>query len=65
MANGFSLYTEGGRARQVKVPKFVSFKSLQDSLKNPEILPWDFAYFDEPPKLHALWQALYKFEKKV
>jgi hypothetical protein len=25
---------------------------------------WDFANFDAPTQLHALWQALYAFEQK-
>lgn len=54
-----------GRAKQVKVPKNVAFKSLAEALKEPEILIWDFAKFDEPAQLHFLWQALYQFEKKV
>lgn len=54
-----------GRAKQVKVPKKIAFKSLADALKEPEILIWDFAKFDEPGQLHMLWQALYQFEKKV
>uniref|UniRef100_A0A915D204 Uncharacterized protein n=1 Tax=Ditylenchus dipsaci TaxID=166011 RepID=A0A915D204_9BILA len=52
------------RARQVKVPNHVDYKSLQEQLKEPELLIWDFAKFDSPPQLHALFQALYKFENK-
>ena len=65
MARNFSEYKEGGRARQAKVPKYVNFKSLAESLKNPDYLVWDFAKFEAPAQLHALWQALYKFEEKV
>jgi hypothetical protein len=54
-----------GRAKQVKIPKVIAFKSLQQALKEPECLVWDFAKFDEPGQLHILWQALYNFEKKV
>lgn len=64
VAKGFSPHTEGGRARQVKVPKFVDYKSLQESINDPEFLIWDFAKFDSPPQMHALWQALYSFEQK-
>nr|CAD2125795.1 unnamed protein product [Meloidogyne enterolobii] len=53
-----------GRARKVKMPKFIEFKSLADALKLPEFMIWDFAKFDGPEHLHRLWQALYKFEKK-
>lgn len=65
VAANFANYAEGGRARQVKMSKFVEFKPLKSAIKNPDFLTWDFANFDEPQQLHALWQALYKFEKKV
>ncbi|KAI1718094.1 thiF family domain-containing protein [Ditylenchus destructor] len=64
VAKGFTPHTEGGRARQVKVPKFEDYKSLAESINEPEFLIWDFAKFDSPPQMHALWQALYKFEQK-
>uniref|UniRef100_A0A915EAW6 SUMO-activating enzyme subunit 1 n=1 Tax=Ditylenchus dipsaci TaxID=166011 RepID=A0A915EAW6_9BILA len=57
-------YIEGGRAKQVKVPKHVDFKTLGESLKNPDFLVWDFAKFDSPHQMHLLWQALFSFEKK-
>ncbi|CAD6195430.1 unnamed protein product [Caenorhabditis auriculariae] len=63
-AAGFGEYLEGGRAKQVKLPSTISFKSLEDSIKEPEHAIWDFAKFDYPDKLHALWAALYSFEKK-
>lgn len=57
-------HEEGGRCRQVKVPTFISHKPLEKSLIEPEFLIWDFAKFDFPEQLHALWTALYKFEAK-
>ncbi|KAH7703683.1 ube1-prov protein [Aphelenchoides avenae] len=54
VARNFSEYKEGGRARQAKVPKYVNFKSLVESLKNPDYLLWDFAKFEAPAQLHAL-----------
>ena len=36
-----------------------------EELSAPDMLIWDFAKFDYPAQLHALWQALYKFESKV
>ncbi|CAD5231489.1 unnamed protein product [Bursaphelenchus xylophilus] len=60
----FAEYIEGGRARQVKVPTYVDFKSLEDQLAEPEVLIFDYAHFDAPSQLHALWQALYAFEDK-
>ncbi|VDK18279.1 unnamed protein product [Anisakis simplex] len=46
------------------MPKMIAHKSLAESLKDPEILIWDFAKMEYPTQLHALWQALYKFEEK-
>ena len=64
-AHGFSEYTESGRATQVKVPITLNFKSLEESMKDPETVIWDFAKLDNPTQLHYLWQALYKFEKEA
>uniref|UniRef100_A0A183U2Z3 ThiF domain-containing protein n=1 Tax=Toxocara canis TaxID=6265 RepID=A0A183U2Z3_TOXCA len=64
VAAKFSEYMEGGRASQVKKPKFVTHKSLAESVNDPEFLVWDFAKLDNPAQLHLLWQALYKFEEK-
>uniref|UniRef100_A0A158R3T7 E1 ubiquitin-activating enzyme n=1 Tax=Syphacia muris TaxID=451379 RepID=A0A158R3T7_9BILA len=63
-AANFSQYTEGGRAKQVKMPSYIKFKSLSESLTDPDLLIWDFAKFDNPQQLHLLWQALYKFEEE-
>uniref|UniRef100_A0A183CG16 E1 ubiquitin-activating enzyme n=1 Tax=Globodera pallida TaxID=36090 RepID=A0A183CG16_GLOPA len=53
-----------GRVRQVKMPKQMTFKPLSEALEEPNFMIWDFAKFDEPAQLHALWRALYKFEAK-
>ncbi|ETN83338.1 ubiquitin-activating enzyme E1 [Necator americanus] len=63
-AKNLSQYEEGGRVKQVKVPTFVSHKTLEESLADPEFVYWDFAKFDYPSQLHLLWGALYKFEAK-
>ncbi|GMT25395.1 hypothetical protein PFISCL1PPCAC_16692 [Pristionchus fissidentatus] len=63
-AKELSAYLEGGRGRQVKVPFPVSHKPLAASLTEPEYCIWDYAKFDYPAKLHALWSALYAFEEK-
>ncbi|GMS96394.1 hypothetical protein PENTCL1PPCAC_18569 [Pristionchus entomophagus] len=63
-AKELSAYLEGGRGKQVKVPFPISHKSLAASLEEPEFCIWDFAKFDYPAKLHALWNALYAFEEK-
>uniref|UniRef100_A0A915CCS0 E1 ubiquitin-activating enzyme n=1 Tax=Parascaris univalens TaxID=6257 RepID=A0A915CCS0_PARUN len=64
VATKFSEYVEGGRATQVKRPKYVTHSSLAESVRTPQFLIWDFAKLDHPPQLHALWQALYKFGEK-
>lgn len=65
VAANFSAYMEGGRFTQVKVPSTISHKSLKESLIEPDILMWDYAKFENPSQLHALWQALHAFEHKV
>lgn len=65
VAAEFSPYVEGGRFMQVKVPSTVFHKSLKESLTEPDIVMWDFAKFENPSQLHALWQALHSFEIKV
>lgn len=60
----FSKYERGGIATQVKMPKTISFKSLKDSLKNPEFLITDFAKFDYPQQLHLAFATLHKYIEK-
>jgi ubiquitin-activating enzyme E1 len=61
VAAKFGEYTEGGRAKQVKVPFEVKYKTLEESLKEPTFLEWDFLKFESPAHLHELFQALYKY----
>ncbi|VDM67353.1 unnamed protein product, partial [Strongylus vulgaris] len=63
-AKNLTPYEEGGRVKQVKVPTYASHKPLAESLADPEFVYWDFAKFDYPSQLHALWSALYEFENK-
>ncbi|KAI8981901.1 ubiquitin-activating emzyme E1 [Mycotypha africana] len=60
----FGDYTNGGLFYQVKVPKYVDFKSLKESLPKPECLVSDFAKFDRPLQLHLAFQALAEFVEK-
>ncbi|GJE84100.1 ubiquitin activating enzyme [Phanerochaete sordida] len=62
--SNFSEYKTGGIFTQVKMPKILEFKSLRESLKNPEFFITDFAKFDRPPTLHAGFQALSEFKAK-
>jgi ubiquitin-activating enzyme E1 len=54
-------YNRGGIFTQVKMPKFLDFKSLSASLKEPEFLISDYAKFDRPQQLHIGFQALHAF----
>ncbi|UZJ54373.1 hypothetical protein CBS101457_003693 [Exobasidium rhododendri] len=58
---GLQQYKKGGIFTQVKLPKVIEFKSLEESLKSPEHLISDFAKFDRPATLHAAWQAISSF----
>uniref|UniRef100_A0A1X7VSA6 E1 ubiquitin-activating enzyme n=1 Tax=Amphimedon queenslandica TaxID=400682 RepID=A0A1X7VSA6_AMPQE len=60
----FSDYVRGGVAIQVKTPKPVNFKSIKDSLNEPEILISDFAKFERPAQLHIGFQALHSYKTK-
>lgn len=61
---GYSKYESGGIAAQVKMPKTIAFKSLKESIKNPEFVIADFAKFDHPQQLHLAFAALHKFIEK-
>lgn len=61
---GLGSYVRGGLFMQVKMPKTVSFKSLRESLKNPEFLISDYAKFERPAQLHVGFQALHQFQSK-
>lgn len=60
--SGHSDYVRGGIVTQVKMPKLVDFKSMEESLKAPEFLITDFAKFDRPGVLHICFQALGVYE---
>jgi ubiquitin-activating enzyme E1 len=59
--SGLGQYKAGGIYTQVKMPKFIDFKPLSESLKNPEFLISDYAKFDRPEQLHLGFQALHAF----
>ncbi|TBU32859.1 ubiquitin activating enzyme [Dichomitus squalens] len=62
--SGLSDYKSGGIFTQVKMPKILQFKSLRESLKDPEYFITDFSKFDRPATLHAGFQALSQFEEQ-
>ncbi|KAI8394146.1 ubiquitin-activating emzyme E1 [Radiomyces spectabilis] len=60
----FGEYKTGGIFTQVKMPKYIDFKSFKESLASPEFLVSDFAKFDRPMQLHLGFQALHQFLEK-
>ncbi|PLW21703.1 hypothetical protein PCANC_03221 [Puccinia coronata f. sp. avenae] len=56
-------YEKGGWFHQVKQPQVLQYKSLRDSLPQPEFLITDFAKFDRPAVLHTGFQALSQFQE--
>lgn len=61
---GLGEYKSGGIFTQVKMPKILHFKSLKDSLTQPEFFITDFAKWDRPATLHVGFQALSKYFEK-
>jgi ubiquitin-activating enzyme E1 len=59
--SGLGQYKRGGIYTQVKMPKFIDFKPIPASLKEPEFLISDYAKFDRPQQLHIGFQALHAF----
>ncbi|KAK1421694.1 hypothetical protein QVD17_24240 [Tagetes erecta] len=62
----YGAYTKGGIVTQLKQPKVLNFKPLEEAIKDPgEFLLSDFSKFDRPPLLHLLFQALDKFVSEL
>jgi ubiquitin-activating enzyme E1 len=59
--SGLGTYKRGGLYQQVKMPKFVDFKKISESAKDPEFVISDYAKFDRPQQLHIGFQALHGF----
>ncbi|XP_025078407.1 ubiquitin-like modifier-activating enzyme 6 [Pomacea canaliculata] len=57
----FPPYESGGIIRQVKVPKTVSFKSLQEQLSSPDLMVPDLNKFSVPINIHLAFRALNAF----
>lgn len=59
----YASYVRGGIVTQVKQPKVLNFKALQEALREPgDFLLSDFSKFDRPPLLHLAFQSLDKFK---
>ncbi|AET39074.1 E1 ubiquitin-activating protein UBA1 Ecym_3613 [Eremothecium cymbalariae DBVPG len=54
-------YKKGGIFTQVKMPSTMSFKALEESLKDPEYLISDFSKLDRSAQLHLGFQGLHQF----
>lgn len=58
----YGAYKKGGIVTQLKQPKVLKFKRLEEAIKDPgEFLLSDFSKFDRPPFLHLLFRALDRF----
>ncbi len=62
--SGLGQYKRGGLYQQVKMPKFIEFKTISDALRDPEFVMSDFAKFDRPQQLHIGFQALHAYVQK-
>eukprot|EP00128_Syssomonas_multiformis_P002420 Colp12_sorted_trinity150504_noHs@8955 len=60
----FHPYTGRGTVTQVKMPKNITFKSLPESLADPDFFMTDFGKFERPAQLHLGFQALHTFKGK-
>ncbi|KAM7222764.1 hypothetical protein V8F06_001951 [Rhypophila decipiens] len=61
--SGLGQYKKNGLYQQVKMPKFLNFKTISEAIKEPEFLVSDWAKFDRPQQLHIGFQALHAFAK--
>ncbi|KAI1457556.1 hypothetical protein F4805DRAFT_428214 [Annulohypoxylon moriforme] len=59
--SGLGQYKGGGLFQQVKMPKFIEFKTISAALREPEFVISDFAKFDRPHQLHVGFEALHAF----
>ncbi|KAL7627385.1 E1 ubiquitin-activating protein [Parahypoxylon ruwenzoriense] len=61
--SGLGQYQSGGLYQQVKMPKFLDFKTISAALRDPEFVISDFAKFDRPHQLHIGFEALHAFKQ--
>ena len=59
----FSDYVRGGIVMQVKVPKIISFKTLEEAEKSPEFIMSDWSKFDHPQNIHIAFTAMSRYIK--
>ena len=61
----FAKYVRGGYVHQVKKPKIIDFKPIQEAIKNPETLISDFTKMDDTNTLNLAFQAVYEFKNRL
>lgn len=61
---GFSDYVRGGLVMQVKMPKTISFKPLEEAERCPEFVMSDWSKFDHPQNINIAFTALSRFNAK-
>lgn len=57
----YEAYQHGGIARQKKLPKTVTFESLEKQLSSPQYIIADFAKMEAPLQIHVAMLALDQF----
>ncbi|EGC35357.1 hypothetical protein DICPUDRAFT_47751 [Dictyostelium purpureum] len=60
--SNYSPYQRGGIVAQIKTTNKLNFKSLKESIVNPDII--DFDFLKDPKKLHIIRQSLELFKEK-
>jgi len=59
--SSFNEHTGGGRCTQVKMPTTINFKSLQDSLKDPQFCTIDLTNWGRELQLHLGFLTVHAF----
>jgi len=62
--SSYRKYENGGFFQEVKLPRKLSFKTLEASLSDPAIVPFDFSKIDNGLQVHALVLGLSDFRLK-
>lgn len=62
--SNFSDYIRGGLAMQVKMPKTVSFKTLEEAEREANFVLSDYSKFDHPQNINIAFTALSRYNAK-
>lgn len=60
----FLPHEQGGLAKQAAKAKVMSFKSLEDSLRKPDLVPCDLGRFNAVNECHIAWLTLMQFSAR-